>query len=281
MLLKQELSDKIFGKIKGRFIKMISRNLREKLSFLAEKYETPDFINNDPSKFMHQFSEQKDAEAVAFLAANMAFGQRKQILSHVDSILQVSGTDFVDWVQNEGYRSVFTKGDSSFYRVYTHDAMNSFFDTMKQILDTRGTLENHFKVMYDQKRVQTDCDKLYLAPVICNCFDKNCTLIPHGKDSACKKVNMFLRWMVRDNSPVDLGLWTWYGKENLLLPLDVHVMQEATKLGLLAPTSTGRVQSASMKNAVVLSNIASEIFPGDPAKLDYALFGLGVDDSNS
>ena len=83
---------------------------------------------------------------------------------------------------------------------------------------------------------------------------------------------MFLRWMVRTGSPVDLGLWTWYPASSLLIPLDTHVMQEAQKLGLLPQKST-----ASRKTAILLTKKMEEIFPGDPARGDYALFGLGID----
>ena len=83
---------------------------------------------------------------------------------------------------------------------------------------------------------------------------------------------MFLRWMVRQNSPVDLGLWKWADPASLLIPLDVHVMQEAAKLGLIPETA-----SASRKTAELLTSALNEVFPGDPCRGDFALFGLGVD----
>ncbi len=83
---------------------------------------------------------------------------------------------------------------------------------------------------------------------------------------------MFLRWMVRRDSPVDLGLWKWADPASLLIPLDTHVMQEAAKLGLIPPAST-----ASRKTAELLTAALNEAFPGDPCRGDFALFGLGVD----
>ena len=83
---------------------------------------------------------------------------------------------------------------------------------------------------------------------------------------------MFLRWMVRQNSPVDLGIWNWYNPANLIIPLDVHVIQESIKLGLLPENSKG-----TLKTAIELTNILKQIWPDDPCKGDYALFGLGVD----
>ena len=102
-------------------------------------------------------------------------------------------------------------------------------------------------------------------------FFPNCKIVPSTKSSAKKRLCMFLRWMVRTNSPVDIGLWPWYSKNDLLIPMDVHVLEEAQNLNLLHKNAT-----ASRKYAEELTSIAKQIFPGDPCKLDFALFGLGV-----
>mgnify|MGYP003559979781 FL=1 len=82
--------------------------------------------------------------------------------------------------------------------------------------------------------------------------------------------------MVRDGSPVDIGLWTWYPKKDLLIPLDVHVLQEAQKLNIISEKET-----ATRKTAQKLTDFAKQIFPEDPAKLDFALFGIGVDSKSN
>ena len=82
---------------------------------------------------------------------------------------------------------------------------------------------------------------------------------------------MLLRWLVRGNSPVDLGLWTWYSKENLLMPLDVHVMRQANELGLI------KSKSANLKTAQELTKKMKEIFPDDPLRGDFALFGYDIE----
>jgi len=239
----------------------ISAELKEKIVFLAQKYETKDFLEKDPSKFMHRYKSVRDQETVAFIAANMAFGQREQILAQTNCPSQ--------WVQKEGYRDFFTQGNNSFYRMYTHNDFIVFFDTLKSMLDNSDTIGNFICNRYSGG---------FLHETICSLFPENCALIPHSKTTAAKKVNMLLRWMVRDNSPVDLGLWnTWYKKENLLVPLDTHVMQEATKMGILQPSSSGKTKSATIKAAIELTNAMKEIFPTDPVKSDFALFGLGVD----
>ncbi len=288
---------------------MISADLKHKLISLAEKYEKPEFLKKDPSQFMHRYSDPVQQELVAFLAANMAFGQRAQILSHVQEILSAMGTEPSVWVQNEGYRKFFTKGGSSFYRMYTHTDFILFFDVIKNILRNNASLGEYFRSLYlkqntvpmqsvqsGQQRQETGLDtvnlspytatiqkeKLHLSQLICSCFPKECGLIPHSDTTAAKKLNMFLRWMIRDNSPVDLGLWSsWYSKKDLLMPLDTHVMQQSTNLGILAPSSSGKPKSATIKTCMELTQIMGTVFPGDPVRADYALFGLGVDNSQS
>lgn len=253
----------------------VNPKLKERLVFLAEKYEHPDFLKKDPSQFMHRYHSVRDQETVAFLAANMAFGQRAQILSHIECILQQAGAHPSEWVQNEGYKQFFTGGTTSFYRMYTHNDYILFFDTLKLFLDNSDTIGSYICTHHT-------AESGFLHETICSLFPQNCTLVPHSKNSAAKKMNMLLRWMVRDNSPVDLGLWnSWHSKEQLLIPLDVHVLQEATKMGILSPSSSGKLPSATIKTAVLLKEAMQEVFSSDPAKADFALFGLGVDTSES
>lgn len=259
----------------------MEEKLRQKLIELADKYENPDFITRDPSQFMHRFTNPVEQEAVAFLSANLAFGRRDQIISHIEQVLEVAGSNPLQWIKNGEYRNFFNKGTDSFYRMYSHDAMNLFFDSIRKILEKYGSIGEAFKLAYQKGTVTGSDDgdrfkKLYLCQVIPSFFPSDCTLIARGKGSAAKKLNMFLRWMVRDNSPVDLGLWNWYPKTDLLMPLDTHVMQEATKFGLLPFNSNGKEMGASFKTALLLTQKMSEAFPEDPVRGDFALFGLGV-----
>lgn len=253
---------------------MLTEETAKRLTALADKYENKDFLPKDPSKFMHQYSDPKEQEIAAFLAANMAFGRRDQILSHTEEVLKAAGTDLMKWVQNKGYRKFFTEGNRSYYRMYTHNDFLVFFDTTATFIKESGSIGNHFKSIYTR---QAD-PNAYLAPLICNLFPQNCHLIPHSRGTAAKRMNMFLRWMVRDGSPVDLGLWKdWYSKQNLLLPLDTHVMQEAAALNLLPLSPKGNAPAASFRIDLQLTALMDTVFPGDPCRADYALFGFGVD----
>lgn len=139
---------------------------------------------------------------------------------------------------------------------------------MAAILTASKTMGEYFKTRW--KEASTKQPVPHLSDIIGQSFPKS-RIVPKGRSSANKRIHMFLRWMVRQNSPVDLGLWKWYPQADLLIPLDVHVMQEAQKLGLLPLNAT-----ASRKTAITLTKKMDEIFPDDPARADFALFGLGV-----
>ena len=256
----------------------ISKETIELARKLAEKYESADFLLKDPSQFMHRYTRVCECETVAFIAANLAFGHREQILSHVEKILEVAGSSPLEWILNQKYKDFFPENNISFYRMYTNRDMRLFFDTMRGILDENESLGVFFKKKWENalsEQVSGDekTGKIYLHQVIASAFPCDCALLPHSKDSAAKKVNMLLRWLVRDNSPVDMGLWTWYSKKDLLMPLDTHVMQESNELGLV------HSKSANLRTAIELTKKVAEIFPDDPVKADFALFGLGVDSS--
>lgn len=251
---------------------IISDELKERIRNLADKYETADFYNGDPSCVLKRYSNIEDIECAAFIAAVLAFGQRKVFLKKIDEILN-NADNFggpANWLKNGDYRHTFlpTEIDCNckFYRFYSYADFFDLFDVMHNILNESATLGDYFA------RIFTACDyKDNLSALICNTF-KICKIVPHGKNSANKRINMFLRWMVRKNSPVDLGIWDWYSPADLIIPLDVHVIQESIKLGLFPENSKG-----TLKTATELTNILKQIWPDDPCKGDYALFGLGVD----
>ena len=240
----------------------VELELKALLIKLAQKYETPAFLANDPAKFMHRYETAREQEAAAFIAANMAFGRRDQILSHVEAVLKEAGGSPANWIEGGGYRSFFTQGAKSFYRMYTHNDFVLFFDALQSILQSTHTIGDAVRQRYSGG---------FLHQTLASLFPKECALVPHSASSAAKRLNMLSRWMVRRTSSVDLGLWNWFPATRLLIPLDTHVMQEARRLGLL------NAKSASLKAAVELTELMREVFPDDPTRADFALFGLGVD----
>lgn len=250
--------------------KSISASLKRNLRLLAAKYETADFMKEDPSQFMHRYTEPLDVEITAFLAANLAFGRRSCILNCLKKICQEMGGSPSKWLLSKSYEMFFPDSGKSFYRIYSHRNLRAMCETLRQLTVEYGSLGAYCRRCYENG----DCAKQpgRLAAVIADRFPDTCKpLISNGKTSANKRLNLFLRWMVRRNSPVDTGLWDWYPAEQLLMPLDTHVVAVAKEFELVVQNAT-----PNLKLAIRLTDIMSKIFPGDPLKGDFALFGHGV-----
>ena len=288
--------------------------LKKKLISLANRYEVAGFTEEDPSQFLRWYQPEEgrgtnaDVEAASFIAAMLAFGNRKQFIPKIRSILETSDRSLgsvAEWLKSGVYKKDFPTGTAKFYRFYSYDDMQTFFGELADILKTYGSLGEYVHKKLTAHTViecsrnncllskvearnhhdtqtcgfDTASDEAYsttgasedLAAIISSAFPKS-AIVPKGRCSANKRIHMFLRWMVRRNSPVDLSLWTWANPADLLIPLDTHVMQEAARLGLIAEKA-----SASRKTARLLTDALSQAFPGDPCRGDFALFGLGVD----
>lgn len=251
---------------------MISEQLKQHLIFLADKYENESFYEEDPSQILKWYSKTTELipniECAAFIGAMLSFGNRKQFIPKIKEILnhadKCSG-DIINWILSNA--PDFSESDKKFYRFYSYSDMKTLFRELKKIIIEKKSLGEYFKDKY-KNSPSVDLDLL-----ISESFPES-KIVPKGKNSANKRIHMFLRWMVRNNSPVDLGLWNWYPKSRLLIPLDVHVIEESKKLGLLSEKDT-----ASRKTAIYLTNELKNVFPEDPVRCDFSLFGLGVDNS--
>lgn len=245
--------------------------VRAMLTSNAEKYETKDFLNGDPSWFMHQVEGDRNKEAMAFIASCLSYGSRQQFMKKIELIRQWAEGDIDQWVRTGAFEQHLKKGDTKcFYRLYNNDTMNSFLTAYKKLLTEHGTLGN-----FVQKEANTG---LTAVETICRYFASEgiSVVVPKDAKSACKRVCMFLRWMVREDSPVDIGLWAHFiDQRSLIIPMDTHVLNQATRLGLLSS------HTASMSSAVKLTTELKKVFPDDPLKGDFALFGYGVNEATS
>ena len=232
----------------------------------AERYETEDFIVGDPSWWMHQVSGVDNQEVVAFVASVLSYGSRQQFMPKIQTLLEWSGGEMDQWLRGGDFRKRFSKDDNScFYRLYNYGCMCHFFEVYSRMLNQYGSMGAFLR-----SRV---CDGYGAVEAICRYFSENgvSVVVPKDTTSACKRVCMFLRWMVRDSSPVDLGLWAdFIDRRTLIMPLDTHVVSQSVRLGLLRSTS------ASMCAARRLTEAMSSVFPEDPLRGDFALFGYGV-----
>jgi uncharacterized protein (TIGR02757 family) len=246
---------------------MIDGPTKRLLRRLAAKYENEDFLKGDPSCFMHQVEGDANREATAFIASCLSFGSRKQFLPKIQRLLDLAGGDVDGWIRGGGFEKNFECGcGDCFYRFFTHRHMHDFLCAYRNLLGEHGTLGEYVKS-------GVGCDGYAAVDAICRYFasaGSEC-VVPKNSQSACKRVCMFLRWMVRDGSPVDIGLWSdSIDRRTLVMPLDTHVVQQSVRLGPLHSPAT------SMNAARRLTAALAEVFPDDPLKGDFALFGYGV-----
>lgn len=245
---------------------MIPENIQNILIDNARLYETAEFINGDPSWFMHQVIGAEDQEVMAFVASVLSYGSRKQFMLKIEYILKLTAGAPDKWIREGLFERDFREDDNNcFYRLYTISQMNTFFRVYRELLLEYGSLKEYVK-----HNAQTG---LQAVEAICSYFaNKGVSgVIPKDATSPCKRVCMFLRWMVRTGSPVDLGLWAdIIDCRTLIIPMDTHVLQQSFALGLLEN------KTATMSAALRLTNRLAEVFPDDPLKGDFALFGYGV-----
>lgn len=257
------------------------------LKKLAEKNENSKFLENDPSQFLRYFKNPEDAEICGFLASLLSFGNRKQFIPKIKIILEMTGNSIKDWIVEEkfysDFRNLSENQNNKFYRFYSFQDFITLFEEIKQILQKSNSFGNYFKekseIELEKLKNQNlseekfnDSKKILLSNLISSEFPKS-KIVPKGKNSAKKRINMFLRWMIRTSSPVDLGIWSWWNKKNLLIPLDTHVLQQSKKLYIIEENESG-----TLKTALKLTKKMEQIWPEDPVKADFALFSLGVND---
>ena len=238
-----------------------------RLPELAERFETPEFLAADPSRFMHEVEGAGNREAAAFIASSLSFGSREQFMPRISRIVHgFAGGEVDSWVRSGAFERDLPDGcRDCFYRFYKVADINTFLRSYRRTMLEFGSLG-------DFVRAKCGGDGARAVAAICSHFGASSGgLIPKDAKSACKRVCMFLRWMVRSDSPVDLGLWAdFIDRRTLVIPLDTHVLQQSRRLGLLDSAV------ASFSAARRLSAKLAEFFPDDPLKGDFALFGLGI-----
>lgn len=246
---------------------MMNEETRQLLRSLADRYETPDFLDGDPSWFMHQVHGSENREVMAFLASVLSYGRRDQFMPKVRRMLGCSGGEPHRWVLDGAYERDVPDDDRCYYRLYSNRMMRRLLAATRELLVAHGSMGEFARAAAPRHtaiEVLTALADHYLGHGIKG-------MVPSPRTGVAKRPCMFMRWMVRPCSPVDLGLWAGFiDRRTLFVPLDTHVMQEAAKLGLIG----GR--TASWRTVERLTAALGEAFPDDPVRGDFALFGYGV-----
>lgn len=237
----------------------------DSLRLYADRYETREFINGDPSWFMHQVEGRANQEAMAFVAQSVAYGSRKQFMPKIQRLLDESGGEMARWIAEGAFNDIVPRDKQCFYRLYNNDMFNRFLTAYQAMLGQYGTMGDFIR--------QNSSDALSAIIALTRFFADNGSegIVPLNAKSSCKRLCMFLRWMSRSSSPVDLGHWSGFiDRRTLIMPMDVHVVRQSVNFGLLKGTT------ATMQTARRLTDTMLQVFPDDPLKGDFALFGLGA-----
>ena len=271
---------------------IIPGNLLEIKLYLDAKvklYNTVDFISTDPIQVPHRFIRKEDIEISAFLTATISWGQRKSIINNANRLMDLMDNSPYEFLMDSGindFSSDFQSNNENpewqeikqfVHRTFNSDDCLYFFESLKNIYQHYNGLEDVFTTGY------LESGTIYGA---LKHFRDIFLSIPHAKrirkhvsdvtaNSSAKRLNMFLRWMVRkDDHAVDFGLWTGIPASSLMLPLDVHSGNAARDLGLLT-----RKQN-DWKSVEEITSLLRMLDPVDPIKYDFALFGTGAFEDN-
>ena len=219
----------------------------------AEEYHCSDFIAADPVQFPHRYTVKEDIEISGLLTAVLSFGNRIQILKKADELDRIMGHAPLTYVLSGKWRDDFPESDGrSFYRMLSYADVRGYFEKLYRVYAAGKTLEDALK---EYKGIP---------------MQQLCSFLGVSDRSPQKKLNMFLRWMIRTGSPVDFGIWRTMSASQLVIPLDTHVCRVAYQLGLTESASF------SLNNAKKITVALEKVFPGDPCLGDFALFGYGV-----
>ena len=250
---------------------MTQSELKNFLDAKVEQYNHPRFLDDDPLQVPHRFTKKEDIEISGFLTATIAWGNRKSIINNASKLMELLGNAPHNFVMNHSVDDL-ERLAPFVHRTFNGLDLEYFLMSLKNIYENHGGLESVFTKHQEKESLQPAISKFkevffelpHLPRTTKHISDPN-------KGSAAKRINMFLRWMVRDNSTgVDFGIWNKLNPAQLSCPLDVHSGNVARKLKLL------KRKQNNAKALLELDEKLRKLDSSDPVKYDFALFGLGV-----
>lgn len=245
--------------------------LRDLLDGLYEFYNRPEYIHPDPLEFVHLYTAKSDKEVVGLVASALAYGRVKQILCSVRSVLDTMGPSPRDFLLQHSPARIRSLFHSFKHRFTTGEILSSLLIGIRKLTVDYGSIESCFLGGFDRKDTT-------ILPALC-AFVKKLNdasgrempmfLPSPAGGSACKRLNLFLRWMVRRDN-VDPGIWQTVSPACLIVPLDTHMHRVSLAMGL-----TARKQ-ADLRCAIEITEQFASVCPEDPVRYDFALTRLGM-----
>ena len=252
--------------------------IRNVLKGLYEKYNRRALIRPDPLQFAYRYSEPGDREIAAFLASALAYGRVQQIEKSLEHLFDRMGTSPSDFVRDFDGRKRAQLKDFK-HRFTTGDDIADLLELLRDVLSRSGSLEAYFLRGYRPRDKNVIPALSRFCDSLCAAYAKEhggrvgkglmYLLASPARNSACKRLNLFLRWMVRDDQ-VDTGLWKSIDKAKLIVPVDVHMSRLCRILGLYSQ------KTVSLPTALEITEGFARIEPADPVKYDFALSRIGI-----
>lgn len=237
---------------------------------MYREYNKRNYVHPDPLEFLYDYQDVSDREIVALVASSLAYGRVEQILKSVSRVLKIIGKSPCRYLR-EVPDYYFKEELSGFrHRFNTGTDMAEMLSGVKTVIEKYGSLNQCVAIGMGRNGKLTEAMEFLTSEISCGSEKKCGFLLPSPSGgSACKRMNLFLRWMVRTDA-VDPGGWNALRPSDLIIPLDTHIFRNCRMLGL-----TSRKQ-ADMKTAVEITDAFREIVPEDPVRYDFVISRMGI-----
>ena len=250
---------------------IIGDELRQLLDSEAARINSPEFIELDPVQFPRRFDDVRDIEIAALLCASIAWGNRKMICRDCDRMLALMGCDPYNYVMERAYEEL---PDGNIHRTFFARNLRHYLRGLHRIYSRYGSIDEFAadnRVGDDKAPAWRLVELLNRELCEANGGHEDSRCLPLNlQQTALKRVNMALRWLVRRDGIVDMGIWSSIKPSQLYIPLDVHVGNTGRELGLITRKANDR------RTATELTEALRTIRPDDPCLYDFALFGIGM-----
>lgn len=238
----------------------------------AERVNTPEFVAADPVQFPRRFSSLPDIEIVALLSATIAWGNRKMICNNCEKMLTIMGNEPAHYVESQEYESL--PDEQNIHRTFFARNFKYLLRGLRRIYHSHGSLNefaqtHHVGESEEPAWLLVELMQHEMKEANGGATDSRC-LPTHLENTALKRVNMALRWLVRDDGIVDLGVWNAIRPSQLFIPLDVHVGNTARQLGMTSRRANDK------KTVLEITHLLRQFRPDDPIIYDFALFGYSI-----
>lgn len=249
------------------------KKLKVLLDELVKKYETSDFIKNDPIQFPHRYTNKQDIEISGLIASALAYGKREMFIKKLEYIHSILGDSPHDFCMNFNKQKCAEYFSNFRYRFNCGEDIIFLLEKLNRIYKNHCSLDDVLLNNLQSESISAKQATKLLSELLCSQINSKsyCYLFPNPlANSACKRLNLFLKWMVR-KSPVDLGIWQSIKAKDLIIPLDVHVAKVSRNLGLTTRKAN------DWQTAEEITARLREFDADDPVKYDYALFDIGIE----